>query len=98
MHREYRHVYYAAELKGHNNGLQFLREVDRRTGYRTRQMLVAPMVEASSGELVTVVQLINRREGHALRYAGRGKHEAVVRDAVDRGQPAAKAAERAWAL
>ena len=59
-------VYDEAELKGHASGLHFLREVDRRTGYRTRQMLVAPLVEQAGGELVGVVQLINRRDGTAF--------------------------------
>jgi hypothetical protein len=35
-------VYDDVELKSHSPALRFLREVDRRTGFRTRQMLVAP--------------------------------------------------------
>ncbi|KIF80519.1 GspE/PulE family protein [Noviherbaspirillum autotrophicum] len=58
-----RDVYDDAELKSHSPELHFLREVDRRTGYRTRQMLVAPVVDERSGELQGVVQLINNRDG-----------------------------------
>jgi type II secretory ATPase GspE/PulE/Tfp pilus assembly ATPase PilB-like protein len=56
-----RDVYDDAELKVHSPELHFLREVDRRTGYRTKQMLVAPIVDERSGELLGVVQLINNR-------------------------------------
>ncbi|GIZ51429.1 GspE/PulE family protein [Noviherbaspirillum aridicola] len=56
-------VYDDAELKRHSPELRFLREVDRRTGYRTQQMLVAPFIDERSNELLGVVQLINNREG-----------------------------------
>ncbi|MES2771805.1 MAG: GspE/PulE family protein [Pseudomonadota bacterium] len=54
-------VYDADELKKHSQRLQFLKEVDKRTGYRSKQMLVAPILEGQNGELVGVVQLINNR-------------------------------------
>ena len=38
-------VYDDAELRSINQSLRFLQEVDKRTGYRTKQMLVAPIVE-----------------------------------------------------
>jgi type II secretory ATPase GspE/PulE/Tfp pilus assembly ATPase PilB-like protein len=56
-------VYDEAELKSHNSHLRFLQEVDKRTGYRTKQMLVAPVQEQGSSELVGVVQLINNKAG-----------------------------------
>ena len=56
-------VYDEAELKSHTPSLCFLQEVDKRTGYRTKQMLVAPAVDAHSGELLGVVQLINNKAG-----------------------------------
>ena len=56
-------VYDDAELKQYNPNLRFLQEVDKRTGYRTKQMLVAPVVEAGSNELIGVVQLINNKTG-----------------------------------
>jgi len=56
-------VYDEGELKSHNPNLRFLQEVDKRTGYRTKQMLVAPVVEPGSTELVGVVQLINNKAG-----------------------------------
>jgi len=56
-------VYDETELKAINPNLRFLQEVDRRTGYRTMQMLVAPIIDALSGELYGVVQIINHRAG-----------------------------------
>ncbi len=58
-----RDVYDEAELKSHNPNLRFLQEVDKRTGYRTKQMLVAPVGEQGSNELIGVVQLINNKAG-----------------------------------
>jgi type II secretory ATPase GspE/PulE/Tfp pilus assembly ATPase PilB-like protein len=58
-----RDVYDESELKGINPSLRFLQEVDKRTGYRTKQMLVAPVVDASNNELIGVVQLINNKAG-----------------------------------
>ena len=59
-------VYDESELKTHNPSLRFLQEVDKRTGYRTKQMLVAPVVEAGSSDLIGVVQLINNKAGAAF--------------------------------
>ncbi len=58
-----RDVYDEAELKLINPSLRFLQEVDKRTGYRTKQMLVGPIVDAHSGELLGVVQIINNKAG-----------------------------------
>ncbi len=58
-----RDVYDDAELKAINPSLRFLQEVDKRTGYRTKQMLVAPVVDAQNGELLGVVQIINNKAG-----------------------------------
>ena len=54
-------VYDENELRALNANLRFLQEVDKRTGYRTKQMLVAPIVD--SGELVGVIQIINHKTG-----------------------------------
>jgi len=51
------------ELRGINANLRFLQEVDKRTGYRTKQQLVAPIFEAGSGELIGVIQIINNKAG-----------------------------------
>jgi type II secretory ATPase GspE/PulE/Tfp pilus assembly ATPase PilB-like protein len=56
-------VYDDGELRGLNPNLRFLQEVDKRTGYRTKQMLVAPIVEAGSAELIGVIQIINNKSG-----------------------------------
>jgi len=55
-------VYDDAELRGVNPSLRFLQEVDKRTGYRTKQMLVAPVLDDSK-ELIGVLQLINNKAG-----------------------------------
>jgi type II secretory ATPase GspE/PulE/Tfp pilus assembly ATPase PilB-like protein len=56
-------VYDEGELRGLNPNLRFLQEVDKRTGYRTKQMLVAPILEAGSNELIGVIQIINNKAG-----------------------------------
>ncbi len=55
-------VYDAQELSLHSATLHFLQDVDKRTGYRTKQMLVAPIVE-ENGDLVGVMQVINNKAG-----------------------------------
>ena len=56
-------VYDEAELKAVNPNLRFLQEVDKRTGYRTKQQLVAPIVEQGGAELIGVIQIINNKSG-----------------------------------
>jgi type II secretory ATPase GspE/PulE/Tfp pilus assembly ATPase PilB-like protein len=56
-----RDVYDDSELKSYNPNLRFLQEVDKRTGYRTKQMLVSPVVDPGNGDLIGVVQLINNK-------------------------------------
>jgi len=56
-------VYDERELARHSPQLRFLKEVDRRTGYRTRQMLVAPIVDTARQKLAGVMQVINSRSG-----------------------------------
>src|SRR3954452_15033533 len=61
-----RDVYDEAELRGLSPQLRFLKEVDKRTGYRTKQMLVAPVVDSTINELMGVVQAINTRNGQSF--------------------------------
>ena len=56
-------VYDEQELAAYSTHLRFLQEVDKRTGYRTKQMLVAPILDAASSELVGVIQVINNKAG-----------------------------------
>ena len=56
-------VYDEGELKAVNPNLRFLQEVDKRTGYRTKQQLVAPIVEQGGAELIGVIQIINNKAG-----------------------------------
>lgn len=61
-----RDVYDEAELKRLSAQLRFLKEVDKRTGYRTKQMLVAPVLEVGTGDLVGVIQIINNHSDEAF--------------------------------
>ena len=54
-------VYDDLELQSYSPSMQFLKEVDKRTGYRSKQMLVAPILDAQNNDLLGVVQLINNR-------------------------------------
>jgi type II secretory ATPase GspE/PulE/Tfp pilus assembly ATPase PilB-like protein len=56
-------VYDEHELASYSTTLRFLQDVDRRTGYRTKQMLVAPIVDAETGDLIGVMQVINNKAG-----------------------------------
>ena len=58
-----RDVYDEQELKSYSPQLNFLKEVDKRTGYRTKQMLVAPVFDGVSKELMGVIQIINSKGG-----------------------------------
>src|SRR5688572_6666219 len=58
-----RDVYDDAELKSYSSQLNFLKAVDAKTGYRTKQMLVAPVLEGKTRELIGVVQIINSKAG-----------------------------------
>jgi len=55
-------VYDEQELRRISPELRFQQGVDQRTGYRTRQMLVAPLVSVQSKEMLGVVQFINTRD------------------------------------
>ncbi len=57
-------VYDDKELASHNPHLRFLQDVDKRTGYRTKQMLVAPILDEGDNELVGVIQVINNKDDH----------------------------------
>jgi len=58
-----RDVYDDQELKSYSPQLNFLKEVDKRTGYRTKQMLVAPVIDNATKELMGVIQIINSKSG-----------------------------------
>ncbi len=56
-------VYDDAELKSFSPNLAFLKAVDQRTGYRTKQMMVSPIVSADGADLLGVIQVINHLPG-----------------------------------
>jgi type II secretory ATPase GspE/PulE/Tfp pilus assembly ATPase PilB-like protein len=58
-----RDVYDDTELKSYSPQLNFLKAVDSKTGYRTKQMLVAPVLDAKARDLIGVVQFINSKTG-----------------------------------
>jgi type II secretory ATPase GspE/PulE/Tfp pilus assembly ATPase PilB-like protein len=60
-----RDAYDDEELRSFDPPVYFLKDIDQFTGYRTKQMLVAPILDgADSRDLIGVVQLINSRSGH----------------------------------
>jgi len=56
-------VYDEKELAQYSAHLRFLQEVDKRTGYRTKQMLVAPIKDGATGDLIGIIQVINNKAG-----------------------------------
>ena len=61
-----RDVYDEVELKAHSPQLNFLKAVDAKTGYRTKQMLVAPIAEAKTRDLIGIIQIINTKSGQGF--------------------------------
>jgi hypothetical protein len=61
-----RDVYDKTELRKYAENLSFNRTVDQITGYRTKQMLVAPIYKVQSNELLGAIQLLNTRAGDAF--------------------------------
>lgn len=75
-------VYDDAELKAIHPSLSFLQEVDRRTGYRSRQMLVVPVI-GNNNALLGVFQLINNKgEGAFSVFLKEGAEELAKTLAV----------------
>ncbi len=63
-HMNIKDVYDDAELRQYSPNLTFLKAVDQRTGYRSKQMLIAPILGGDTGqELMGVLQLINNLAG-----------------------------------
>ncbi len=63
-HMNIKDVYDDNELKQYSPNLSFLKAVDQRTGYRSRQMMIAPILGGDSGtDLMGVIQLINNLSG-----------------------------------
>lgn len=54
-----RNVYNDEELRGFSSEIHFRKDVDERNGFRSKQMLVAPIVAPDSDDLLGVIQLIN---------------------------------------
>jgi GAF domain-containing protein len=59
-----RNVYDDSELSAIDEGLQFDKSWDQKTGYRTKQVLVYPIIFQKY--LMGALQLINRKEGDAF--------------------------------
>src|ERR1017187_9872130 len=62
-------AYDEKELSTYSTHLRFLQDVDKRTGYRTRQMMVAPVIDAGTDDLVGVIQVINNKANQAFSEA-----------------------------
>ncbi|OAM52369.1 secretion system protein E [Methylovorus sp. MM2] len=56
-------VYDDVELAKISPEIHFLKEVDKKTGFRTKQMLVFPIINQHDGSLMGVVQVINSMSG-----------------------------------
>ncbi len=72
-------VYDEKELATYSPNLRFLQDVDKRTGYRTRQMLVAPIADTGSNELIGVIQVINNKAGQPFPAMVEGGVEELAR-------------------
>jgi GAF domain-containing protein len=66
-----RNVYDKKELKSVSEDLAFSGEMDRMTGYRTKQMLAAPLLRANTAELLGVIQLLNSRADNPFSEAAK---------------------------
>ena len=62
-------VYDEKELATYSAHLRFLQDVDKRTGYRTKQMLVAPIIDGGTDELIGVIQVINNKANQPFSAA-----------------------------
>lgn len=68
---------------------RFNADFDRQTGYRTRSILCLPMISSSTGKLIGVIQVLNKRGGQVFDerdeslLAALGSHAAV---ALERAQ------------
>src|SRR5574338_614572 len=56
-------VYDRAELAALSQEIEFRKEVDEHSGYRSREMLVAPIVDPEKDQLQGVIQFINTLDG-----------------------------------
>ena len=56
-------VYDDGELARISPAIRFLKEVDKKTGFRTKQMLVFPIINMEDASLMGVVQVINSLSG-----------------------------------
>ncbi len=58
-----RDVYDQNELAAMQPPAKFLEDADAKTGYHTREMLVAPVLDNATGKVLGVVQILNQRDG-----------------------------------
>ncbi len=56
-------VYDEKELATYSPNLRFFQDMDKRTGYRTKHVLAAAIIEAGSNELIGVIQVVNNKAG-----------------------------------
>lgn len=54
-------VYHKGELRKIDPSMTFSNEMDKRTGYRTKQMLVVPIVSANGEKTLGIVQVVNHK-------------------------------------
>lgn len=61
-----KNVYDRAELAAIGQEVEFRKDIDEHSGFRSREMLVAPIVDPERDELQGVIQLINSLNGKAF--------------------------------
>ncbi|MDP1610025.1 MAG: GAF domain-containing protein [Sulfuritalea sp.] len=66
-----------AELRAIDPELRFFENIDRATGFKSKQMLVAPLLQGISKELVGVLQLINQQDEGRFDSIAEGGLEAL---------------------
>ncbi|HKL78538.1 MAG TPA: GspE/PulE family protein, partial [Gammaproteobacteria bacterium] len=70
-------VYNDAELQAIHPHLRFDRDVDARTGYRSRSMVVVPIMHGEV--LLGVLQVLNRSDGGAFNRTDLGRAQDIAR-------------------
>jgi type II secretory ATPase GspE/PulE/Tfp pilus assembly ATPase PilB-like protein len=58
-----KNVYDRAELASYSPEIEFRKDIDEHSGFRSREMLVSPIVDPEKDELQGVIQLINSVDG-----------------------------------
>ncbi len=64
----------AQELNGIDPGLRFFADIDRRTGFKTRQVLCAPILTPDRRQLLGVIELLNQEDDATGKFPAAIEH------------------------